>query len=262
MATGEWPRGQVKPKNGVEGDLRPENLIIIQRGMNPAAIGTSSLKRRRAVDGKLIAALAVCSARDSPVTVAEIGELAGLTESGASTRLTRLAAKGLASSPMCCPNRSWVLTARGSELAATGRPALDDCDQEVLAALAVTPMGVMKLARRVEVCPLTVKRRARLLVERGLVLSDPRRFYGITAAGRAALGDTNPPRHAPWLRPEQISAAAAKDVVARHDRPPDNRTAEFRSKIASLGAQRSMASARLRRTRIGFASREFDPIAG
>ena len=57
----------------------------------------------RAVDGKLIAALAVCSARDGPVTVAEIGELAGLTESGASARLGRLAAQGIATSPMCVP---------------------------------------------------------------------------------------------------------------------------------------------------------------
>ena len=104
------------------------------------------------------------------------------------------------------------MTARGSELAATGRPALDDLDQEVLAALAVTSMGVMKLSRRIEVCPMTVKRRARLLVERGLVFADPRRFFGITAAGRAALGDTDTPRHAPWFNPAAISAVAAKDV--------------------------------------------------
>jgi Mn-dependent DtxR family transcriptional regulator len=261
LAAGEWPRGQIKPKNGVEGDLRPENLIIIQRGANPAAVGKSSLQRRRAVDGKLIEALAVCSARDGPATVAEIGRLAGLSESAASTRLGRLATQGIAASPMCCPNRSWVLTERGRALAATTEPVvLDDLDQEVLAALAVTSMGIMKLSRRVEACSMTIKRRARLLVERGLVLADPRRFYALTDQGRAAIG-TDTPRHAPWLRPEQVSAAAARDVRERS--PTDDRSAEFRARIARMGAQSSMATARLRKIGIGqFAPGEFDRMAG
>ena len=31
-ACGEWPKGVVKPRNGVDDDLRPENLILVKAG--------------------------------------------------------------------------------------------------------------------------------------------------------------------------------------------------------------------------------------
>ena len=54
---GQWPSGQVKTKNGAD-DFRRENLQLIQRGVNPAAIGRSSLARRSEVDSTLIKTLA------------------------------------------------------------------------------------------------------------------------------------------------------------------------------------------------------------
>ena len=47
LSAGEWPRGQVRARNGDEGDLRAENLVVVKRGVNPAAVGRSSLERRR-----------------------------------------------------------------------------------------------------------------------------------------------------------------------------------------------------------------------
>jgi hypothetical protein len=106
-------------------------------------------------------------------------------------------------------------------LAATTQPAvLDDRDRQVLAALAVTAMGAMKLARRVEVCPMTIRRRVRSLIGHGLVFADPRKFFSITNEGRKALGDAVPPR---WVRPEAVSAATAKDV-SRREHPNDDRS--------------------------------------
>jgi hypothetical protein len=93
---------------------------------------------------------------------------------------------------------------------------------------------------------MTIKRRARLLAARGLVHPDPRRFFSLTDAGRQALGADMPPRQ-PWLRRDAVAASLAKDVVARHDRPPDDRTAAFRSMVASMGAQAGVAATRLRK---------------
>jgi hypothetical protein len=80
-----------------------------------------------------------------------------------------------------------------------------------------------------------------MLVERGLAFSDERRFFAITQQGRQALGD-DVQRPAPWIDPSLISAAAAKDVRERS--PGDDRTRAFRSKVASLGAARSIESQR------------------
>ena len=91
LATSEWPQGQVRCSNGDEGDLRPENLIVAQRGKNPAAIGKSSLEGRLGVDAKLIAAMA--GHPDS--SVARLGELAGLTESGACNAARKAGRKGI-----------------------------------------------------------------------------------------------------------------------------------------------------------------------
>jgi DNA-binding Lrp family transcriptional regulator len=188
------------------------------------------LERRRAVDAKLIEALA----GHPEASVARLGELAGLTESGASARLGKLAAKGLAASPMCIPGRAWALTEEGRRHAGD-HVVLDQRDHDILAALALTAMGAMKLARRVEVCPMTIRRRVRSLVENGLVFADPRRFYAVTDAGRQALGGAVPPR---WVDLDRLRASLAKDVQARS--PTNDRTA------AQLAAHARMARGRPR----------------
>jgi hypothetical protein len=251
LAKGEWPKGQIKTRNNDDSDLRPENLQPTQRGHNPAAVGKSSLEHRRAVDAKLIEALS----GHPDASVARLGELAGLTESGASTRLGKLATKGLALSPMCVPGRSWALTAKGRELAARTIVVLDDRDHDILRIIALAPKRQLQLARETETCSLTIKRRAGLLAERGLVRRDDMKRFSITDAGLAALGP-DAPQHQPWVDLERVRASTARDVVARHGQEPDDRTRAFRSKIASLGAQQGLATTRLRRQH-GLASNMF-----
>jgi hypothetical protein len=53
------------------------------------------------------------------------------------------------------------------------------------------------------------------------------------------------PQRRPWVRTELVSAAAAKDVLARHGQEPDNRSTQFRSRIARLGAAKSIEAQRL-----------------
>ena len=143
-----------------------------------------------------------------------MAKLVGIGEGRVSTKLSKLAARGLAQSPMCVPGRSWCLTGQGREIAAAGRPLIDDLDKQVLAVLRSAPMGPVRLARRLEVCLLTAKRRVSLLAARGLVIADARRFYAITPAGIETLGpDAQPPPR--WLRFEAISAATARDVRDR-----------------------------------------------
>jgi DNA-binding Lrp family transcriptional regulator len=261
LATGAPPKGTVRARNGDDRDLRPENLILTPRGPKPFGDGgrASSLHQRAGANTKLLQAMAANP--DAPI--AQLSALTGSSEPCVCTRLQRLSEQGLCHGPMCVPGRAWALSQAGRALAAAALPVLDNRDRDLLAALALTGMGTLKLARRVGTCPLTVKRRLYSLIERGLAFADPRRFYGITDQGRRALGTTNPPRPAPWLGPEQISAASAKDVRQRLTHPNDDRSAEFRSKVASMGAQAGVASARLRRTGIGqSATREFDRMAG
>jgi hypothetical protein len=159
-------------------------------------------------DRALLAALAA----HGGASIAQLARITSTSESRVSTHLGKLAVQGLAQSPMCVPGRSWALTAADRGIAAAAVPVVvDELDRDILGALAMTAMGCMKLARRVQVCPLTIRRRLGLLIGRGLVFADPRRFYSLTPAGRGALGDASlPPR---WVRVEAISAAAAKDVV-------------------------------------------------
>jgi hypothetical protein len=254
VATGELPHGVVRPRDGDEWNASEENLIVVKRGGNPFAVGKSSLKRRAEVDSTLLKTLA----QHPGQTLPQLSRLTGSSASCCCTRLGKLSDLGLTCGPKCDARARWDLTPAGQALAATAQPViLDDRDRQVLAALALTGMGVMKLSRRIGVCPLTVKRRARLLAQRGLLIADPRRFFLISAAGLAALGDATPPRQ-PWVKVEAISAAVARDVVARNGHQPDDRSAAFRTRVAGMGAQGSMAGARLRKTGIGFASREFD----
>ena len=158
----------------------------------------------------MLAALAA----NEGASIAQLARIAGASESRVSTHLTKMAERGLTVSPMCVPGRSWALTGNGREIVMAAHPLIDDTDRQVLAALAVTSMGSVKLARRTGVCLLTAKRRARLLAARGLLFADPRRFLSITDAGLKALGP-DAPKPTPWVNVAAISAATAKDVTER-----------------------------------------------
>jgi hypothetical protein len=138
------------------------------------------------------------------------------SESRVSTHLGKLAKRGLTASPMCVPGRAWCLT--GAGLAASAMPViLDDLDKQVLAVLRSAPMGPVRLSRRVGICLLTAKRRARLLAEKGLVVADVRRFFSLTPAGREALGD-EAAKVTRWVDVSRIMASTAPDVRERGGR--------------------------------------------
>jgi Winged helix-turn-helix DNA-binding len=235
----EWPTGPVRPKNGDHDDLRADNLVQTRHG---AAGGrASSLERRHATNAALLSAFAE---RANP-TLAELSEAIGLSEGRVSTRLKKLQVQGLTISPMCVPGRAWCLSQAGRAVAQASHPVvLDDRDRKVSAALALTAMGTVKLARRVEVCPMTIRRRVRLLVERGLVFADPRKFFSITPTGIAALGPEAPQRPEPWLRVEQISAAAARDVRTRLQHPNDDRSSWARAEQSSRARLKGLETIR------------------
>jgi hypothetical protein len=192
ITKGHWPSGLLaKPRH------------------KPSASGgrASSLVNRAEADMALIKAMS-----EAPhASIAALSALTGVRESRVSTRLTKLAKSDLTQSPMCVPGRSWCLTQAGKALAMNGQPLIDDLDRELLVAVALSPLSLMALKRRIEVCRLTVRRRSDRLIERGLVSQTDGR-YAITDQGRAALGDQCPK---PWVRPELVSAAAARDVLAR-----------------------------------------------
>jgi predicted transcriptional regulator len=184
LSRNEWPRGRVTLLGG-ERDFRPENLRLVRGGQNPASVGRSSLAHRRAVDAKLIVALA----NHPGLSVVSLGELVGLSESGACIRLGKLAARGLTQSPQCAPGRSWLLTTAGRELAMTGKPLLDDLDLDLLRIVAQSPARLTRIAAEVGVCNFTIRRRIDALIARGLVETGPR--FTITGAGRELLGDAS-----------------------------------------------------------------------
>jgi hypothetical protein len=78
------------------------------------------------------------------VSLTQLARFAGIGEARTSTRLTKLAERGLTVSPMCVPGRSWHLTGAGREIAMTERPLIDELDRQVLAVLAVASMGAAK----------------------------------------------------------------------------------------------------------------------
>jgi hypothetical protein len=112
---------------------------------------------------------------------------------------------------MCCPGKSWCLTGAGKALAMNGQPLIDDTGRDILTIIARAPVRQLALARRLGVCSLTAKRRLGLMIGQGLIDVNASRFR-ITDQGRSLLGDQCP---SPWLRPEAISAAMARDVVRR-----------------------------------------------
>jgi DNA-binding IclR family transcriptional regulator len=226
---GAWPKGIVRLQSD-GGGYGGDNLIETRRGQNPFAVGRASLIKRAERDASLLQALA----RSPGATVPTLSRLAGVGATCACVRLSKLADRGLCVGPKCDARARWDLTPAGRELALSANPVvvLDDLDRQVLAALALTSMGTVKLARRVEVCPMTIRRRVRLLAQQGLVFADPRKFFSITPAGLAALPDA-PKR---WV--DQDRLRASKDVQARS--PTDDRN------MAPLAANARMARGRPR----------------
>jgi hypothetical protein len=206
---GAYPTGQVQTRDGGD-DLRPENLILTphcaHRPQSKAG-RASALERRRGFSAALISAMA----EHQGAGVAQLATIIGSSESCVSTRLSKLQRQGLTCGPQCCPGKAWALSQAGRE-AAAGRPLLDDLDRDILRIVAQTPSGIVTIARRAGVCPLTARRRLGLLTGKGLVFADPRKFFSITPAGVAA-GDA--PQRQPWVNPERIKASTAKDVVGR-----------------------------------------------
>ena len=149
LAIGGWPRGVVRARDGDDNNCRFDNLILTEAGPRPFDWGkggeASSLERRAKTTTTLIRTLA-----DHPgSTVPQLSRLVGSNAPCVCTRLGKLADAGFCVGPKCDARARWDLTERGRELAATGRPALDDCDRQVLAALAQASMGPMRLSRRV-----------------------------------------------------------------------------------------------------------------
>jgi hypothetical protein len=157
------------PLTATNGTARPR----ICASQNPASVGTSSLAHRRAVDAKLIVALA----NHPGLSVVRLGELVGLSESPACIRLSKVAARGLTQSPQCAPGRSWLLTAAGRELVMSDAPVvLDELDRDLLRSVARSPVRPARLAAETGVCNLTVRRRLNALAANGMVEVDEGRF--------------------------------------------------------------------------------------
>lgn len=211
LACGSWPRGIVRPRDGNTRNFVADNLIVVRRGQIPFAVGTSSLKRRAEVDSELIATLA----QHRGQTLPQLSQLTGLSESCCCTHLGRLEKQGLTRSPRCQARLRWDLSQQGRAAAQASIPVIDELDRQILTALVLEPMRQLELARETETCSLTIKRRAGLLAERGLIRVDERRRYVVTHEGFDALGDAAPKRPAPWFDAARISAVNSRDVAAR-----------------------------------------------
>jgi DNA-binding MarR family transcriptional regulator len=199
VAVGAWPSGPVKARNGIDGDLRFENLIVTKHGRDPFGQITgkhsnggkaSSLDHRAKATTTLINALAANPGSTVPV----LSKLTGSSVSCCCTRLGKLADAGLTCGPKCDARARWELTPKGRELGATSVPViLDDLDKRILAIISRSTPKLMELARQTEVCRLTMRRRINRLVERKLVEDvGVKRGFSITDEGRKALGPDTP----------------------------------------------------------------------
>ena len=149
IAVGEWPKGVVKARNGVDADLRPENLIVVKAGARPFDQGkggmASSLERRSQTSTALLRALA----ENPDATVPQLSRLVGSSTSCCCTRLGKLSDMGLTCGPKCDARARWDLTAQGRALAASALPPLDNLDKDILTACAFTGYRPEAQGRRV-----------------------------------------------------------------------------------------------------------------
>lgn len=269
LATGSWPDGPVLPRNGVDDDLRAENLIKVRHGKDPfGAISdkhskggkASALHERQVRNKALLKAL-----NDNPgATLPQISQLIGSSTSCTCVRLAKLEAQGLTCSPKGQAHVRWELSQAGRALAAAADPViLDSLDTDILETVASAPMKQLELARRLGVCSLTIKRRVTRLIDAGMVTADRDRRFRISGSGVTALGGG--PALKPverWVRPELVSAASARGVVERQEHHSnDDRTFAQRSAHGTMARLQSSAAHRLRK-REGDTFGEFDRMAG
>jgi hypothetical protein len=253
-----YPRGQVVTI-GDGADLKPENLTVVDNCLHkPWTKGggqASSLQRRAEIDRLLLSAMA----EHEGAALTTLAKLAGLAEGRISVKLTRLAERGLAESPRCCPGKAWVLSAQGRAVAMGETNALDELDKTLLTTLAGSnvPLRQLGLARRCGVCTFTIKRRIGLLADRGLVLVRGPQFL-LTDAGRKALGPEAPVVK-PWFNPAMISAAAARDVRERVSIP--EQTSVARSENGRLARAKARSNAK-RGLTVPFNAFALDRLAG
>lgn len=135
LATGNWPKGVVRHRNGDEGDCRQENLLLTRHGRDPfGAISNkhskggkaSSLERRAKTTTTLIKTLS----EHPGSTVPQLSRLVGSSAPCVCTRLSKLADMGLTCGPKCDARARWDLTPQGRALAASAIPPLDNLDRE------------------------------------------------------------------------------------------------------------------------------------
>ena len=145
VSTGAYPRGVVLPRDGDPWNVARDNLQVVPHGLQkPWTTGggqASSLERKAEVDASLLAAMA----EHEGAGLMQLAKLVGIGEGRISTKLGRLASRGLAESPQCVPGRSWALTEAGREIVQGEKPLIDDLDRDILRALARTPMGPVRL---------------------------------------------------------------------------------------------------------------------
>jgi DNA-binding IclR family transcriptional regulator len=259
LASGEWPDGVVRCRNGVDDDLRAENLLVTKRGPRPftMSIGgrASALVHRSEADRAMLAALAE---HEGSLTVPQLSESVGQSAPCCCHRLAKLEKRGLVCGPHCDARRRWNLTPAGQALAAAALPVLDDTDRDILTIIVRQPAKLMALARQIGCCALTAKRRLGLMIERGLV-KVANATFSITDAGISALGDGAPKRPELWVRPETVSAALSRDVHERqHHHAHDDRSAAQRSEQVTGARTRAGPSHRFGKLR----DDEFDRMTG
>ena len=122
LATGEWPRGVVKARDGNDNNCRFDNLILTRAGPRPFDWGkggeASSLERRAKATTTLIRTLA-----DHPgATVPQLSKLMGSSAPCVCARLGKLSDMGLTCGPKCDARARWDLTDQGRQLAAAADP--------------------------------------------------------------------------------------------------------------------------------------------
>ena len=247
VATGELPRGVVAARDGDPWNASAENLIVVKAGPRPFTQSKggrgSALIHRGEGERALIDKLAESQ---GSMTVPQLSVSVGQSAPCCCFRLAALARKGLVCGPACNARKRWDLTPAGLALAASNRPVLDVRDYDILSALAVIGMGRKKLSRWIGVSPMMIRRRTSVLIERGLVVADPRGFFALTIDGRAALGYVPSSKPVePWVKPAAISAASSRDVAHRLQfRAYDDRSSAMKARHASLARQRAVEEAR------------------
>ena len=176
----EWPKGPIKPRDGDELNLRPDNLVMTKPQRPRPFVQSqggkgSALECRQASDAAIINALAE---HQGAFTVPQLSVSVGQSAPCCCVRLAKLERSGLVCGPHCNARKRWNLTPAGQALVARAEDAasapliLDALDKRILRALCCGPMRQHVLVRELEVCHLTVKRRTAFLIERGLLRRD------------------------------------------------------------------------------------------